>query len=248
MMIWIWMLLALLPIALRTEPQAPQAALANPCAACHMRLAWTQSTITHVDQWVTSRHAFYRVGCEKCHGGNAKTSDETAAHRGVVKSVDPSSAVHRTALPGTCGRCHRSESSAFARSAHQQLLSQGDAMAPTCTSCHSSMAADVPSPAALERQCLRCHRDDRDARASVAKRELELLTRLRTTLKRAKFDIAAVAKPDRRTSLATEWASADMSIRDVAAGIHGFDQPRVEERLRVLSAQTERLMAELAKR
>ena len=245
---WMPVLLVLLPIMAGAGSQVPQAALANRCAACHLRLAWTRSTLTHVDQWVTSRHAFYRVGCEKCHGGNAMTSDEAAAHRGVVKSADPSSAVHRTALPATCGRCHQSEASAFAQSAHQELLSQGHAMAPTCTSCHSSMAADVPSPAALERQCLQCHRDDPEARARVAKRELELLTRLRTTLRRAKLEIAAVTKPDRRTSLATQWAEADMSIRDVAVSIHSFDQRRVDERLSGLNAKTERLVAELAKR
>ena len=244
---WISALIVVLPIIAGAGSQAPPTALANPCAACHLRLAWTQSALTHVDQWVTSRHAFYRVGCEKCHGGNATTSDEAAAHRGVVKSADPSSAVHRVALPATCGRCHRSEASAFARSTHQQLLSRGDAMAPTCTSCHSSMAADVPSPADLERQCLQCHRDDPD-RAGAAKRELEVLTRLRTTLNRAKLEIAGVTKPDRQTSLTTRWAEADASLREVAASTHAFDQRRVEEQLSVLKAQTERLVAELAKR
>jgi uncharacterized small protein (DUF1192 family) len=34
----------------------------------------------------------------------------------------------------------------------------------------------------------------------------------------------------------------------VAASIHAFDQRRVDERLSVLNAQTERLVAELAKR
>jgi hypothetical protein len=110
------------------------------------------------------------------------------------------------------------------------------------------MAADVPSPAALARQCLQCHRDDRETRAGAAKRELEVLTRLRTTLKRAKLEIATVTKPDRRTSLEAQWAQADVSFRDVAASIHAFDQRRVEERLSVVNAQTERLVAELAKR
>jgi hypothetical protein len=39
----------------------------------------------------------------------------------------------------------------------------------------------------------------------------------------------------------------DASIRHVAANIHAFDQRRVEERLSVLNAQAERLVAELAK-
>ena len=244
---WTSVLMVLLPIALGIGSQDPQPASANRCASCHLHLAWTRSALTHVDQWVTSRHAFYRVGCEKCHGGDAAASDQAAAHRGVTSSVNPSSAVHRTALPATCGRCHPSEVKAFAQSAHQELLSQGGARAPTCTSCHSSMASDVPSPAALERQCLQCHRDDREARAGAAKRELEVLTRLRTTLRRAKLEIAVITKPDRRTSLATRWAEADMSIRVAAASIHEFDQRRVEERLSVSNAQIDRLVAELAK-
>lgn len=248
MTMWMSVALALLPITVGTGLQPPQTALANPCAACHLRLAWTQSATTHVDQWVTSRHAFYRVGCEKCHGGDATTSDEAAAHRGVVKSADPSSAVHRMALSATCGRCHPSEGRAFARSAHQKLLLRGDVVAPTCTSCHSSMAADVPSSAALESQCLHCHHDDRRDRAHVAKRQLEDVKRLRTSLNRAKLEIAAIREPDRRTSLTARWTDADGSLRAVVAGLHAFDLGSVQERLRDSNGKTERLVAELAKR
>jgi hypothetical protein len=244
---WMSALLVVVPIVLGPGLQTPAAAQRNPCAACHLRLVSTRSGITHVDQWVTSRHAWSRVGCEKCHGGDATTSDQVAAHRGVVPSADRSSPAHRMALPTTCGRCHRSEADAFARSAHRALLSQGDATVPTCTSCHSSMAADVPSPAALETQCLYCHHNDRQDRARVAKRELEEVTRLRTTLRRAKLQIAGVVEPDRRTSLMTQWTDADMSVRDVVAAIHAFDQPRVEERLRDANARTGRLAAGLAK-
>lgn len=242
------MVFVLLPRASQSGSQAPPASSANPCAACHLRLVHTHSGITHVDQWVTSRHAWYRVGCEKCHGGDAAASDQPAAHRGVVKSADPSSTVHRMALPATCGRCHSPEASAFARSTHRQLLSRGDAGAPTCTSCHGSMAADVPSPAALEKQCLSCHRDDPESRASAAKRQLEVLRRLRTTLKRVKVGIAVMTNPDRRASLSTEWSEADMSLREVAASIHAFDLRRVEERLNTSTAKIERLVVEVARR
>ena len=176
------------------------------------------------------------------------TSDEAVAHRGVVKSADPSSAVHRMALHSTCGRCHASEARSFARSTHQGLLSRADAAAPTCTSCHSSMAADVPSPVALESQCLHCHHDERLDRAHVARRQLEDVKRLRTTLSRVKLEIAAIREPDRRTSLTTQWTAADASIRAVVAGIHAFDLESVQERLRDSNGQTERLVADLARR
>ena len=85
-------------------------------------------------------------------------------------------------------------------------------------------------------------------RAGAAKRELEILTRLRMTLQRAKLEIAGITKPERRTSLTSQWVEADTSIREVAASIHAFNKRRMEERLSVLNAQTERLVAELAKR
>ena len=204
--------------------------------------------MTHVDQWITSRHAFYRVGCEQCHGGNPKTSDERAAHRGVVNSANSSSPVHRMALPLTCGRCHRSEVSAFELSVHRELLSQGDTQAPTCTSCHTSMATEVPLPAALESQCLHCHHDDPQNRARVARRQIEDLARLRSSLRRAKFEINTTKDTDRQTALTKQWTDADLSLRNAAAGIHAFNQERVDDRLSDARRQVERLAAALARR
>jgi len=246
MAMWMLVLSVVVPILLTAGAQVPRPALGNECATCHLRLAWTRSATMQVDLWVTSRHAFYRVGCEKCHGGDPTTSDERAAHRGVVNSANPSSPVHLVALPATCGRCHQSEANAFELSAHRRLLSQGDATAPTCTSCHTSMATEVPSPAALEKECLRCHHDDLQKRASIAKRELEDLARLSASLRRAKLDIDITKEGDRKTSLTKQWTDGDQSLRDVVAGIHAFDQPRVEDRLINARAQIDRLRAELA--
>jgi hypothetical protein len=145
-----------------------------------------------------------------------------------------------------CGRCHASEARAFGESAHQKLLLLGDETVPSCTSCHSSMATEVPSPAELERQCGDCHRDDRQ-RATLARRELEDVTRLRGSLRRTKLEISAVKDPDRRALLSTQWSDADVSIREVAAALHAFDQRRVELGLSESQARISRLVAELAK-
>lgn len=245
---WTFVLPAVLSMMLSAGVQVRSPASGNACATCHLRLVWTQSATAHVDLWITSQHAVYRVGCEKCHGGDPKTTDERAAHRGVVNSANRSSPVNRIALPLTCGRCHRAPASAFGTSAHQKLLSKGDPMAPTCTSCHTSMATEVPSPAALEKQCLRCHRDDLQKRASVARRELEDLARLRTSLRRAKLEIDVTKDADRKTSLTKPWTDSDLWLRDVVAGIHAFDQRRVQDRLSDARAQIDRLRAELARR
>lgn len=238
------MLTALLPTAFLTM-QIASSVDWNECAACHLRLAWTQSKITPVDQWVTSTHARYRIGCEQCHGGDAGTSSQAAAHRGVLNSANRSSSVHRTALPVTCGRCHESETNAFARSMHQELLSRGDATVPTCTSCHSSMATDVPPPTALERQCRYCHQNDPVDRAHLARRQLEDVAALRGVLKRAKFEIAGIVNVDRRAALTARWKDADLTLRTAVAGLHAFDQRRVEDRLSDARAQIDGLRTQL---
>jgi hypothetical protein len=217
----------------------------NECATCHLQLVWTQSGITHVDEWVTSAHASYRVGCEQCHGGDPKTSDRVAAHRGVLNSADASSSTHRTALTRTCGRCHTPEANAFARSMHRGLLSQGDPAAPTCTSCHTSMATDVPSPSLLEQRCLDCHRNDPQDRAQLARRQLQDIAALGADLKRAKFQIAGVLNDDRRNGLTARWTAADASLRIVVAGLHAFDQRLVDNRLNDVRAQLAGLRTQL---
>jgi cytochrome c554/c'-like protein len=239
-MLTLWLLLSL-----ADATQAPSAASDNECAVCHLRLVWTRSEITHVDEWVTSKHALYRVGCDRCHGGDRKTANPSIAHQGVLNSADADSRVHREALPATCGRCHASEARAFASTAHQALLSRHDRMAPTCTSCHSSMASAVPSPAALEQQCLRCHSRDLQDRSHVARHQVEDIAALRAVLKRTRFEIAAVMNIDRQAALTVQWIDADRLVRSVVAGLHAFDQRRVDTGLSDAHTQIDRLVAQL---
>ena len=107
MTMWTFVLPAVLSLMLSAGVQVRSPASGNECPTCHLRLVWTQSATAHVDLWITSKHAVSRVGCEKCHGGDPKTTDERAAHRGVVNSANRSSPVNGIALPLTCGRCHR---------------------------------------------------------------------------------------------------------------------------------------------
>jgi hypothetical protein len=225
----------------------PPALPSNTCAACHLRLVWTVSATTHVDEWVTSKHATHRVGCERCHGGDAATSDANAAHRGVVASGDRSSTVHRMALPRTCGGCHGAAANAFAQSTHGGLLQQGNPRAPTCTTCHSSMATEVLAPAAVEQRCRECHGRDSSERAAAARRQIEELTRLRRSLARASLDIAGILDQPRREALLAQWHDADVSLRAVASGFHAFDERAVEDRLNDARSQTTRLTAAIGR-
>jgi cytochrome c554/c'-like protein len=228
-------------------PQLPPAVRANQCATCHLRIVWTRSALTHTDEWVTSSHALHGVGCERCHGGNAATSDKAFAHRGIANSADPLSRVHRRVLPTTCGGCHPSQRHAFVSSRHYELLLDGVAGAPTCTSCHSSMAADIPSAIEVERRCAACHDTERDQRARDARRDVEEIALLRRKLARTKLQMAGVADGARRRELGAEWNDVDAAVRETIAAMHGFDDRRIQDRLAQARARSDRLEATLGK-
>ena len=76
------------------------------CADCHFANPYTEPAQQHLHRWSLSPHQRADVGCDSCHGGNPDTFESLQAHRGVLSSFNPSSPVHRTQLPVTCGSCH----------------------------------------------------------------------------------------------------------------------------------------------
>lgn len=76
------------------------------CADCHFANPYTEPAQEHLHRWSLSPHQRADVGCDSCHGGNPDTFESLQAHRGVLSSFNPSSPVHRTQLPATCGACH----------------------------------------------------------------------------------------------------------------------------------------------
>jgi hypothetical protein len=99
--------------------------------------------------------------CTGCHG----THD-------LMPADDPKSAVHRTNLAGTCGRCHQGILWAYRDSVHAAALAQGVADAPTCTDCHGEHTIAAPTdpqsriaPANVARTCGACHAAERIVRA-----------------------------------------------------------------------------------
>ena len=82
----------------------------------------------------------------------------------------------------------------------------------------------------------------------LARRQFEESMRLSVALRRTKLEVDVIKNAERRTSLTEQWADAGRSLRDVVAGIHTFDQQRVEERLIGARAQVNQLRAELARR
>ena len=156
------------------------------CADCH----YAQITVPaqdHLYDWDRSPHARHGVGCEKCHGGNAASFEKSLAHRGILSPGNRKSPVNPANLPATCGGCHTGPYVAFQESRHFELLKGGETHGPTCSTCHDAVAGRLLSPAALEKQCARCHGPKeiapRAERAKNARAMYEGLNTVREQLK-----------------------------------------------------------------
>src|SRR5689334_24848793 len=119
------------------------------CAACHFANISDVPSPERLGDWQRSAHARHVVGCHECHGGDPWAVVPRDAHRGVVAAGQPSSPVNAANVVWTCGRCHESNARAFERSTHRASPARDGETAPTCTTCHDTMRAAVPSPAAL---------------------------------------------------------------------------------------------------
>lgn len=126
------------------------------CVQCHQNLK-TSSLLEHnYSDWKNSIHAQKKVGCEACHGGNAKAADPVKAHQGVLPSRDEKSSVYFKNVAQTCGRCHVEEYKEFKKSAHYRML-QNTGKGPNCLTCHGSMATTVMKYQEMEKTCSLCH-------------------------------------------------------------------------------------------
>jgi len=104
-----------------------------------------------------SKHKEKGVGCEKCHGGDPKVSDEKKAHAGVIMPRDANSRLHPQNPPETCNACHPGIVSSFVESRHYQKLKSAG-LGPSCTTCHQHMASQVLyTPEETAALCATCH-------------------------------------------------------------------------------------------
>ena len=129
----------------------------NNCVNCHARLSTPLRLTSRYAEWHMSTHKEKAVGCEKCHGGDPKISDEKKAHAGVISPGDAKSRLHPQNLPETCNACHQGVVSSFVESKHyQKLMSAG--LGPSCTTCHQHMASEgLYTPHESSPMCSTCH-------------------------------------------------------------------------------------------
>jgi hypothetical protein len=210
------------------------------CADCHFANPGSVSA-SHLAEWDLSAHGRQNVGCETCHGGDARSFEPFVAHKDILARTNPASSVHRTNLPKTCGTCHTGPFVAFQRSKHYELLLANDKNGPTCTTCHGEAAGVRLSPKALEGQCASCHgagkiapHPEFPARGKLA---VEGLRETRALLKDVRNAISRVKDPARRKSLEAAAQQAEVPIIEATQAGHAFVFDQLDERVATARAR-----------
>jgi hypothetical protein len=221
------------------------------CADCHYADPAAPRR-DHLNEWDRSPHGRNNVGCEKCHGGNAKEFEGFLAHRGVLSPADKASPVNRQNLPFTCGKCHVGPSVAFEDSKHYGLLRSGSNKGPTCSTCHGDVDGRVLSPKALASQCGDCHGPrevaPRAERVRLVREQYEGLTVVREQVKLARSLIKRVDDKERRAELTNALEQVQVPLtRAVDAG-HKFIYDDVKESLAIAQKRVEVVLTTLANR
>jgi hypothetical protein len=216
------------------------------CADCHFA---NPDAPGHLYEWDRSPHGQNNVGCETCHGGDASTFDSFMAHRGILNSGNPASPVNRQNIPRTCGSCHSGPFVAFQSSRHFTLLQEGNQNVPVCTTCHSSVAAHLLSPRALEARCKTCHAADRPGGhpefPAQGRRMLETIQEVRGLLSEAQPVIRRIRDAQARQRLEEQYRQAEVPIIEAVSFAHRFQYEASEERRDVSRQRAEALLREL---
>jgi len=236
-------------LAVLPTESAAQSIGASTCADCHFANPGSMSD-RHLVDFDLSPHSRQRVGCEKCHGGNPSTFERGMAHRGMISPDSQRSPVARTNVPSTCGTCHVGPFVAFQDSRHYQLLRAGNRNVPTCVTCHGSVAANVPSPKAVEGLCARCHADRKVAPRPELARNAGLaiagLNEIRALLDQADQTIARIRDAGRKQQLQAQAQQARVPLIQAADAGHRFVYDMLEERLTLARTRAGALLEELA--
>ncbi len=147
--------------------ETPHARVIQPvdCQQCHDAGTYQKSVhgrpVTSPDGKTVRAAA---AGCKDCHG----------IHE-ILSPKDSRSTANKAHVSQTCGSCHQSVASHYARSAHGIALEKAVKGAPSCVDCHGEHgvepAASKDSPVSKTREartCIRCHLDDPEIRQKTA--------------------------------------------------------------------------------
>jgi hypothetical protein len=220
------------------------------CADCHLANPELDS-YQHVLDWQSSPHGRAEVGCERCHGGDASSFRKFLAHRGMFSIGDDTGPLHRNNLPQTCGNCHAATYRAFESTEHATATSR-DAGAPSCVSCHGTLAAQQIGPNGIRVSCSRCHGADGkwpDAgTTALAPESLRQLREIRGDLKRVRNKIRKVSDGARRHELEAAQIAIETWIEEALEMGHAMDLRGMSEQLGEAQRELVALSGALAKR
>jgi hypothetical protein len=240
-----FILSALILLAIGSAPAAAQ----SRCADCHFANMDT-SFAQHISDWERSAHGAALVGCENCHGGDPSTFEPLLAHRGVLAPVHRASPIHRLNVATTCGKCHTGPFVEFQKSRHFALVRAGDLDAPTCTTCHGEVGAELLSPKGLEGECARCHgagkRHERSDYPAQGRLMLQSVRDVRAQLKEAESLIRRVKDGGRRAALEAAAEQVRVPLVEAARAGHQFVFADLEERLATARTRVSALLDRLA--
>jgi nitrate/TMAO reductase-like tetraheme cytochrome c subunit len=146
---------------------AAEAEVEDACTACHRDptfLVKNKKLYDYFQQWDGSIHQQEGVTCQKCHGGNPKTTNKDQAHSAGVAASDASSGIYYAKIPQTCGKCHEDILEGFQKSNHYEHVApeEEDEQGPTCVTCHGSIDAEILDVNSVEAACARCHNFETD--------------------------------------------------------------------------------------
>lgn len=153
----------------------------NSCINCHQTLDEKQASL--VNGFQTDIHFLRGIGCEGCHGGDAKVG---FAEADPSLSMDPAKGYVGVPtpqkIPRFCGKCHSDveymkkfnpglrvdQEQQYRTSQHAKLLAKADTNVATCISCHGVHGilpvSNTQSPVHklnVPYTCAKCHSDSK---------------------------------------------------------------------------------------
>ncbi len=140
--------------------EAPQSA----CISCHKVLGGTLAM--PVTNWQHSVHHLEKVGCDRCHGGDATVQvgnvfTLTGQQFAAIKAASMSQAKGFLGKPSgqvmfdVCSRCHAPMVAMYTQSIMGKAYLQNKG-GPSCTRCHNAHNNVMP---AVPKVCMQCHKD-----------------------------------------------------------------------------------------
>src|SRR5688572_19109802 len=141
-----------------------RANIAETCGRCHGDKSVMQGSGISDRPFLTYRESVHAKAVAQ---GNISAAVCTDCHNShdIRPASDPQSPIAKVNIPGTCSKCHTSESAEFMQSVHGHAVTRGVSRSPVCTDCHGIHGITSPveqatasaSSAVATETCAGCH-------------------------------------------------------------------------------------------